>query len=74
MVKFNETDYKDWEQFRLGENKDVISPAEFELVCNLHAKHYGHTYYKPCTCSPKTINKWIQDLNLVWTYTRNGDK
>ena len=74
MVKFNETDYKDWEQFRLGENKDVISPKEFGLVCDLHARYFKHTYYKPCTCSPKTINKWIQDLNLVWTYTRNGDK
>jgi len=73
MVKFNETDYEDWTNFRNAKNKDVISPKEFELVCYLHARYFKHTYYKPCTCSPTTINKWIKDLNLLWTYTREWE-
>jgi len=70
MVNFEKLDRKDWEKFRMGKN-DVISAAEFDLVCNLHAKYYKHTHYKPCTCSPTTINKWIKDLNIIWD---NGDQ
>ena len=70
MVNFEELDYKDWELFRQG-TKDVISSMEFELVCNLHSKYYKHSFYKPCTCSPKTINKWINDLNIIWN---NGNQ
>tara|TARA_R110000772_G_scaffold257940_2_gene374955 strand:- start:1470 stop:1688 length:219 start_codon:yes stop_codon:yes gene_type:complete len=65
MVTYDEADYKDWEKFRMGKN-DVISAAEFTLVCDLHSKYYKHSFYKPCTCSPKTINKWIKDLNIIW--------
>ena len=70
MVNFEILDYKDWEQFRLG-SKQHISNKEFELVCQLHAKYHKHRYYKPCTCNPKTINKWIKELNVIWN---NGDK
>ena len=70
MVNFEELDYKDWELFRQG-TKDVISSMEFQLVCNLHSKYYKHSFYKPCTCSPKTINKWIKDLNIIWN---NGNQ
>jgi hypothetical protein len=69
MVKFNIYDFKDWEAFRLSK-KSTISREEFKLVCELHAKYYKHKFYQPCTCSPKTINKWIQELNLIWN---NGD-
>ena len=69
MVKFETYDRKDWEKFRLG-TKSHLSPTEFELVCQLHSKYYNHTYYKPCTCSPKTIVKWIKELNVLWN---NGD-
>jgi hypothetical protein len=65
MVNFEKLDYKDWEQFRMG-SKQHISNKEFELVCQLHAKYHKHKYYKPCTCNPKVINKWIKDLNVIW--------
>tara|TARA_B110000459_G_C16601527_1_gene491288 strand:+ start:1160 stop:1378 length:219 start_codon:yes stop_codon:yes gene_type:complete len=70
MVKFEELDRKDWEQFRMG-TKSHLSAIEFEMVCQLHSKYYKHSYYKPCTCSPKTIKKWIKDLNVIWD---NGNK
>ena len=65
MVKFNKKDYAKWKVFRQG-TKDVISAAEFELVCQLHARYYNHSYYRLCTCDPKGVNKWIKDLNTIW--------
>jgi len=70
MVEFEKEDRIDWAEFRLG-NKQHISAIEFELVCKLHSKYYKHSFYKPCTCSPKTINRWIKDLNIIWD---NGNK
>lgn len=70
MVKFEKDDRGNWKKFRMGK-KQHISAAEFELVCELHAKYYKHRFYKPCTCNPKTINKWIKDLNIIWN---NGNK
>ena len=71
MVKFDKYDYKDWEEFRLGANRDTISPVEFTLVCELHSKYYKHSFYRPCTCDPRTVNKWIKDFNIIWN---NGNK
>ena len=70
MVKFNKLDYAKWENFRMG-TKSHLDAAEFELVCKLHAEYYKHNYYKPCTCSPRTIKQWIKDLNVIW---HNGIK
>jgi len=65
MVNFEELDYEDWGIFRMGKN-DVITATEFDLVCVLHSKYHKHRFYKPCTCNPKTINRWIRDLNVIW--------
>ena len=70
MVKFEKLDKKDWEKFRM-DTKSYLSAEEFEMVCQLHSKYYKHSFYKPCTCSPKTVNKWIKDLNIIW---ENGNK
>ncbi len=65
MVKFDRYDYKEWEAFRVSK-RDTITKSEYEMVCNLHSKYYKHKFYKPCTCNPKEINKWIKDLNIIW--------
>ena len=65
LKKFEELDRKDWEIFRMGK-KHELSSAEFDLLCLLHAKYYTHKFYKPCTCNPKVINKWITDMNIIW--------
>ena len=65
MVKFEKLDYAKWENFRMG-TKQHLSAQEFELVCKLHADYYKHKFYRPCTCSPKTIKQWIKDLNVIW--------
>ena len=58
-------DRKKWTEFR-SHTSSKLRKGEFELICELHAKYYNHSYYKPCTCSPRTINKWIKQLNDVY--------
>jgi len=70
MLKFEKADRTDWKKFRM-DKKQHLSAAEYEMVCHLHAKYYRHKFYKPCTCNPKTIVKWIKDLNKIWD---NGDQ
>jgi hypothetical protein len=65
MVKFEKLDYGKWTEFRL-DTKSHLNAAEFELVCQLHAKYLKHKYQKPCTCNPKRIKQWIKDLNNIW--------
>jgi len=65
MVKFNNYDFKQWEEFRLSK-RSTINREEFKLVCQFHATYYNHKYFEPCTCNPKLINKWISELNVIW--------
>jgi hypothetical protein len=64
-------DKKDWEKFRSSQ-KNVLSKKEFTMVCELHAKYFNHTFYKPCTCSPKTIKSWIAQLNDIYEQDKNN--
>lgn len=63
--KMNDADYQDWTKFR-SNTSSKLRKGEYELICQLHAKYYKHSYYKPCTCSPRTINKWIAQLNDIY--------
>jgi hypothetical protein len=65
LSKMSKEDYQDWTEFR-SNTSNQLRKGEFELVCQLHAKYYKHPFYKPCTCSPRTINKWIAMLNDVY--------
>jgi len=60
-----ELDRLDWYNFR-NELTNKISRVQYELICQLHAKYYKHSYYKPCTCNPKTIKQWIAQLNDIY--------
>ena len=40
-------------------------PKQIDLVCNLHAKYYKHSFKKPCTCNGAIYRRWIQDLNKL---------
>ena len=65
MIQFDEEDYTKWSLFRTSKRKSLTG-KEFEMVCQLHALYKKHNYYKPCTCSPRTIKAWIADLNVIW--------
>ncbi len=60
----------DWDKLRHN-FKNKLTNEQYKLVCELHAKYYKHTYYEPCTCSPKTIKTWIAQLNDI--YEQNTD-
>ena len=65
LSKMSKEDYQSWTEFRTN-TSDTIRKEECEMVCQFHAKYYKHSFYKPCTCSPRTINKWIAMLNDVY--------
>tara|TARA_R110000744_G_scaffold276282_1_gene389001 strand:- start:482 stop:688 length:207 start_codon:yes stop_codon:yes gene_type:complete len=60
----------DWLKFRES-IKTTLSKEEFTMVCELHAKYFKHSFYKPCTCSPRKIKNWIAQLNDI--YEQNKD-
>lgn len=54
-----------WEKFR-NKKRNTLTHAEYEKICKLHSDYMNHSFWKPCTCSPKTINQWISDLNDIY--------
>ena len=54
--------YDKWTKFR-EKNSTSINQDEFQLVCELHSDLFNHKFYKPCTCRPQEINKWIKEIN-----------
>jgi hypothetical protein len=60
-----ELDKKDWEIFQANPS-DKLSVEEVKLIAELHAKYYKHQYQVPCSCNPKTVIKWIDDLNKIY--------
>ena len=62
-------DYFLWKDFRSKDGQQLTT-EEFKLICELHAKYQKHTYYEPCTCSPKTIIQWIQHLNVKFNKSK----
>lgn len=64
-VKFNKEEYDKWTQFKAA-NGNSINRQEQELIARLHSKYYKHSYYLPCTCTPKTYIAWIKQLNDIY--------
>ena len=62
-------DYFLWKDFRSKDGQH-LSNEEFELICELHAKYQNHTFFRPCTCSPKTILQWIKHLNIKFNESK----
>ena len=61
-TEMSSEDHLMWGKFR-EDPKNTLQPEDFELICKLHAKYFNHRYYKPCTCNPKEIKRWISQLN-----------
>ena len=55
-----------WSNFR-EKKRNSLSNSEFEMICKLHSEYMNHKFFKPCTCSPKPINRWIEDLNEIYS-------
>ena len=61
----DEEDKKLWKKFR-SVKKNTVTHEELVMISELHALYFKHTYYKPCTCNPKEVKRWIQDLNDIY--------
>jgi hypothetical protein len=70
MLKMTDEHYDAWTEF-ITSNKNTMTKQEQELLARLHAYYFKHSYYLPCTCSPKTYNTWISQLNEI--YKRGRD-
>ena len=70
FFKMEENDIIEWEIFR-QEVTTTLNKKQFEFVCDLHSRLFKHSYYKPCTCSPKTIKNWIAQINNVYEENYN---
>ena len=68
MLKMSKIHYDTWTTFRESK-KDTLTKGEQEILANLHSIYFKHSYYLPCTCSPKTYNTWIEQLNVIY---KNG--
>lgn len=68
MLKMSKLHYDKWTGF-LNNDKNTLTKGEQELLARLHSIYFKHTYYIPCTCSPKTYNNWIEQLNVIY---KNG--
>lgn len=66
-----EPDRIDWYKFK-ATVKQTLNRKQFELVCLLHAKYFNHRFYKPCTCNPKTIKLWIDQLDKLYEADRKN--
>ncbi len=67
-VKMTKLHYERWTEF-LQNDSNQINAKEQELLARLHSIYYKHSYYLPCTCSPKTWNRWIEQVNMIY---KNG--
>lgn len=65
MKKMSNQDYESWTTFREKES-DRLEKPEIDLVVNLHAKYFNHKVKYPCSCSPRTYNTWISELNDIY--------
>jgi hypothetical protein len=61
-TEMSKEDHLMWQKFREN-TKDRLQAEEFDLICRLHAKYFNHKFYKPCTCNPREIKRWISELN-----------
>ena len=60
-----QVDVKDWEAFR-DNSKSRLTRNEVELISKLHAKYFNHKYNVPCSCSPKQLQQWVNDINAKY--------
>ena len=72
-IQMSKEHYEAWTEFRKN-TSDKLYKGEFEMVCKFHAEYHNHRYYKPCSCSPRTINTWIAQLNDIYARGFQGHK
>ena len=61
----NKKDYKYWTKFR-SSSKNSITGSELKRISTIHSEVFEHKYKLPCTCNPKGIQRFINDINNIY--------
>ena len=69
-IKLNKKEYDSWTKFK-SVKSSTINKEEQELIASLHSKYHQHSYYIPCSCTPRHWNQWIKDINTIY---ENGSR
>lgn len=67
-------DRKIWKAFKANQSI-TISKGDVKVIETLHAKYFNHRPQKLCSCNPKQAQRWIDELNNIYTEStpkRNG--
>lgn len=68
MEQMTKNEYETYANVRYNKRLDSIAQ---DVIAALHSKYFGHQFFKPCSCSGKTWQQWISQLNDIW---ENGYK
>tara|TARA_R100000935_G_scaffold20245_1_gene38330 strand:+ start:5202 stop:5405 length:204 start_codon:yes stop_codon:yes gene_type:complete len=64
-MKLNKKDYKYWTIFRAAK-KSTITKEELNEISVLHSHYFKHKFVLPCSCNPKQIQSWVNDINTLY--------
>lgn len=62
-IKFTKNEYTSYGDVRKNKRLDAKSQ---DIIAALHAKYFNHQFYKPCSCSGKTWQQWVSQLNDIY--------
>tara|TARA_B100000902_G_C27234319_1_gene876546 strand:+ start:904 stop:1119 length:216 start_codon:yes stop_codon:yes gene_type:complete len=63
-IKMTKLHWDKWQEFRSNDS-NTMTADEQELMARIHSVYFKHAYYIPCSCSPKTYNTWIDQINVI---------
>jgi len=58
----DDRDKRYWQEFN-SKSSNKLTTDEVKMISVLHAKYFHHKFHIPCSCNPKNIIRWIDDLN-----------
>tara|TARA_R100001015_G_C4630632_1_gene192419 strand:- start:722 stop:937 length:216 start_codon:yes stop_codon:yes gene_type:complete len=63
MEILNKKEYEDFTELRRKKKLDADAQ---QIIAYLHSKYFKHSFFKPCSCSGKTWQQWIAQLNDLY--------
>jgi hypothetical protein len=57
---------EEYDSYSLVRDKRKLDDEAQQVIATLHAKYYKHSFYKPCSCSGKTWQQWVSQLNDIY--------
>lgn len=61
----NKEDYEYWTKFKANKSSR-LSKEEYKRICIMHSVYMKHAFFMPCTCNPKGVQRFINDLNKIY--------